>query len=390
MRIGIDARGLQRVPRGIPLYTKSLCEHLPAHLPGATLVLFTNDEFQHNVPRDQYRPALDQLVSRGPYELVNGDHSTEEHWEQRVLPRLMKKSGVDLVFMPGNRVPILAPAPVVATFHDVIERRFLGAMTAPAGAGLKMRFYFLRQRAYLRLMYTAGVRRAAHIVTGTEDARRDLASDLGIPNEKITVIHHGRDDAFLRAGGPLPKTGRLYTLMLGGDSSQKNADGAVEGWARVPGDIRRRYPLRVVGFAGKDSSPLIQALRRTGLEPDVQIEGWLSDQDIVDRFQKAAVFLFLSHHEGFGFPLVHAMTAGTPVVHSSVSCLPEVAGGAGIACSPTDPDEIARGITRVLTDEAEWTRCQRDGQVRSAHFDWDASAAAHARIFRDVINRASR
>ena len=84
------------------------------------------------------------------------------------------------------------------------------------------------------------------------------------------------------------------------------------------------------------------------------------------------------------------MTAGTPVVHSSVSCLPEVAGGAGIACSPTDPDEIARGITRVLTDEAEWTRCQRDGQVRSAHFDWDASAAAHARIFRDVINRASR
>ena len=58
MRIGIDARGLQRVPRGIPLYTRSLCEHLPVHLPGATLVLFTNDGFQHNVPRDEYLVRL--------------------------------------------------------------------------------------------------------------------------------------------------------------------------------------------------------------------------------------------------------------------------------------------------------------------------------------------
>jgi alpha-1,3-rhamnosyl/mannosyltransferase len=266
-----------------------------------------------------------------------------------------------------------------------MERVFIQQVIAtPAHASMRMRAYFVRQRAYIRLVYSMGLRRAAHVITGTDHARHDLTKLLKVPDRKITRIYHGRDDAFARAT-PVPRSERTYTLMLGGDVFQKNADGAIKAWSLVPPEVRQRHPLRVIGFAGKDDSPLLKTMRDCRLTNEVTIEGWLSSEDVVSRFQYAALFLFLSHHEGFGFPIVHAMTAGTPVVHSSTSCLPEVAGGAGLACKPSDARAIAAAITKVLTDDVEWGLCQRRGLARSGQFNWTESAAAHAQVFSRVV-----
>lgn len=387
IRIGIDARALQRVPRGIPLYLRRLCEHLPAVMPDARFILFVNHSFPHNLPRAEYAPVLDSLISTGRFEVVNGDHTVEEYWEQWILRGLVASSRPDVLFMPANRVPLFVTVPVVAAVHDVMERKFLkDVIKMPDDVGVRMRLYQWRQRGYIRLMYSAGVRRAAHIVTPTEQSKRDLVDYLGLPPERVTAIHHGRDEAFAPAR-PVPRAARRYTLMLGGDSFQKNADGAIHAWARVSPTIRRQYPLRVVGFAGTADSILLRTIRSHNLQHEVTVERWLSDDALVARFQGAAVFLFLSLYEGFGFPILHAMTAGTPVVYSNASSLPEVAGAAGIPCSPTNPPQIAVALERVLTDEAEWDRCQSGGFEQARRFDWTLSAVEHARVFREFGSR---
>jgi glycosyltransferase involved in cell wall biosynthesis len=370
--------------RGIPSYVSRLCRHLPPLRPHYHFSLFINRAFQHNELPENYHERLEQLKEQPNIQLININHDAEIFWEQVLLPRALKKHGIHLLHMPANRISFIPKIPVVATIHDIMEFLFLRKIHAiPDGADLKMKFYYWRKQAYVWMIYKLGLRKAARIVTVSNYSARDLKRHLVVPEAKIACIYHGVDSHFKSLQGRV-LTGpdkRRYCLMFGGDSYQKNSEGALAAWSRVPSSLRRRYPLRIIGFCGRVDSPLLRLIKQLGLEKEVAVAGWVSEETLVRHLQEAALLLFMSRYEGFGFPIVQAMACGTPVVCSNSSSLIEVGGEAAMTFSPDDASGTAGGIVTLLSDHEKWQLYVQKGLQRAKEFTWQKSAQEHLRVY---------
>jgi glycosyltransferase involved in cell wall biosynthesis len=242
-----------------------------------------------------------------------------------------------------------------------------------------------------------GLKRATRVITVSQHSAADIVKHLNISPGVVRAIHHGLDREFILDDGHgvltdgqsrLKLSRRNYVLMLGGDSHQKNPEGAIAAWAKVPESIKSKYRLKIVGFCGDDNSPLMKALRKHKLEDSVEVHGWITQNELVDSLRNAALFLYLSRYEGFGFPPLQAMASGTPVISTNRSSIPEVLGEVGLKYTPDDHDGIARGITEILTDESAWNEQVEEGIKRSQLFDWKKSAEAHLKVYEEVLGNA--
>jgi len=390
--IGIDARFLLRPIRGIPLYVVRLCQLLPALRPDYRFWFFINKGFEHNDTPANYQARLDEVVrDRANVTVVNYDSDAEVVWEQVYLPRMVKEHGIDLLHMPGNRIPFFSGVPTVVTVHDVMELVFMKTgllqKLRSCKANPRAALYALRQELYIWLNYRLGFRKASGVLTVSNYSAAEIHRLLGIPGERVFPIHHGLDDEFTLPNGPgsLSRERRKNVLMLGGDVIHKNAEGALAAWSRVRPEVRKRFPLKIIGFCGNDQSPLMKALRANNLVDEVEVVGWVSQEVLVQELRAAALFLYLSRYEGFGFPPLHAMASGTPVVVSNVTSIPEVVGDVGLKYCPDDHDGIASGMERVLCDEQLWYSQAIAGIKRANGFSWESSARKHLQVYEETM-----
>ena len=391
MHVGIDARFLCRPLRGMPMYVLHLCEWLPRLRPEWQFTLFINRGFEHNDREDAVVARLAAVGQRPNTRFVNLDHDGETYWEQVQLRRALRKSGVDVIHMPGNRCQFFCPVPQVVTVHDVMEVLFMEkVIPVHPEDPLRLKAYWWRRRAYVQAIYRVGLRGADRLITVPGHSARDIEKHLGISPARIATVHHGADEDYRAASDEVEQASlgeRHHCLMLGADSFQKNARSAIQAWSMVSPDIRKRYPLRVCGFAGGSGSPLLEAIREFGLEPEVSVEGWLPKERLVAMFREAAVFLFLSLYEGFGFPLLQAMASGVPCIYGNVASLPEIASGAGMGVIPTDPAMAARAVEMLLTDEALWHENVRQGWQAASKYSWENAPRQHLSIYEEVGKR---
>ena len=126
------------------------------------------------------------------------------------------------------------------------------------------------------------------------------------------------------------------------------------------------------------------AARSSGVADRVIFAGFVPDDALRDLFQTCELSIFPSFYEGFGLPLLEAMTYGVPCVVSSVSALPEVANGAAILVDPEDVGSIAGGLERVLADPALREKLAEDGRRRAADFSWARGAAVTIEVLRRI------
>ena len=390
--IGIDARFMLRPQRGIPLYVTRLCQYLPAINRDYQYHLFINKGYEHNDAPENYQPRLDGISARNPnVEFHNHDDDAEIRWEQIHLPRLAREFKIDLLHMPGNRNCFFAGVPTVVTVHDVIEIVFMKMdfvqRMSLSKTNLKMCLYIIRQQLYIWATYRFALGKASRIVTVSDFSAGEIHHHLKIASERISVIHHGLDEEFIlpAAMDRFDRGNRKNVLMLGGDAIQKNAHGALAAWAKVPSVIRSRFPLKIIGFCGNQQSPLLKALHGYGLNDEVEIVGWVSQEDLIRDLRDAVLFLYVSRYEGFGFPPLHAMASGTPLVCSNVTSIPEVIGPVGLQYAPDDHDGIAFGIESLLTDEQIWIDQAKAGIGRANDFSWELSAQKHLQVFQDIL-----
>ncbi len=386
--IGIDARFMLRPLRGIPLYVLRLCQNLPKLNRNYQFIYFINKGFEHNDTPTNYLPRILDIEKNNPnVTFVNYDDDAEIKWEQVYLRRLIKQHKIDLLHMPGNRICFFSGVPTVVTVHDVMEYLYLRKRYKESISNernIKMFFYKTRMAAYALSNYKIGFQRSNKIVTVSKYSADDISSRLKIKQSKITPIYHGLDDEYV-CENITPLNDRCFTLMLGGDSYQKNPELAIRSWARVDPSLRNKYPLRIVGFCGSKTSTLLKAIKENGLEQEVEVNGWISQEEMVCNFREAALFLFPSRYEGFGFPLIQAMASGTPIISSNQSSIPEVLGDVGLQVDPDDAIGMAAGIKRILTDKDEWQKQSDSGYQRSLHFRWEISAQKHLDVYEELL-----
>lgn len=239
----------------------------------------------------------------------------------------------------------------------------------------------------------SGLRRADHLIADSDYTRRSIVEHLGIPAERISVVHlgvdHGRfrvrprsDDLPERYG--LPR-GRRYLIYVGSEDPRKNLPTLLRAVALA----RRGAPdlaLIKVGRAHfeRERERLRALAAALGLEDAVFWLGDVLEDDLPGLYALAEAAVQPSLFEGFGFPLLEAMACGTPAIYARAASLPELAGDAGLGFDPRAVDAeaaLAALIGRVLEEPALRAQLRETGIRQAAAFTWERTVGETARVY---------
>ena len=219
--------------------------------------------------------------------------------------------------------------------------------------------------------------RASGAIAISENTRQDAIRLLGLPPEKITTIYPGISKDYFDAKPNLRE--RPYVLYVGTIEPRKNIDTLLDAWRAVRSELRDVFDLLVAGPSGW--APQATMAR---VFAETKYLGYVAEEDLPGLVAGATAFVYPSLYEGFGFPPVQAMAAGTPVITSNNSCLPEVVGDAALLADARSPSEIAAAITRLLESESLRAQLSPRGRERAERFRWEHCAAQSLEFFRRV------
>jgi glycosyltransferase involved in cell wall biosynthesis len=271
-------------------------------------------------------------------------------------------------------LPPLCRTPSVVVVHDLSFERPEASQWIPRAS-------LLRYRRTIR----ASARRARRVLVPSAFTKADLVERYRLPESSVIVAGNALDPelaAALRAVPRVTAPDRLVVLAVGTVLPRKNLE-VVAAAVAVLRDKGLPVVLRLVGPtppAGRAALARMSDLLGEGLE----VLGQVSTADLAAAYRCAQVLAFPSLFEGFGIPLVEAMAAGTPVVSSDATCLPEVGGSAVLYAAPTDVEAWVDALHLVLTDAATAARLADTGRAQAATFDWSVTAAAVAQALAEA------
>ena len=233
------------------------------------------------------------------------------------------------------------------------------------------------------------VARAASVITLSEYTAQQLAQHLGTPKEKIQVIPPGIDmpasllseEARDRERDQWVGKGNKLVLSVGVIQTRKNSLNAVRAIASLPAN----YRLILAGGNGHGSEAIHDFIRREGLSSRVITPGYVAAERLPALYQAASAFLFPSLEEGFGFPVLEAMTYGVPVIAANTSSLPEAGGGAALYVDPNDPVPMAEEIRRVVEDSDLRRQMVQSGFELVREFTWRKAGVATLKVYDELL-----
>ncbi len=343
-----------------------------ARIDGVDLVLLVGREGANDIP-----PELFSRTCRIP---ISSSRSYSQIIQQKRIREALLREKIDLYLIPN--MPLLRRAiPTVVTIHDLAE--------------LRIRKYGVLRTAYRSLVNFIAAHCADHILTVSENSKRDIISLLHIPESKVTVVYNGVSEEFrpldrkecknyLASKYSIP---RDFLLAPGGLSRNKNIPGLLAAM-RLLRERGRVEPLILLGDKeDRESKYVVADLQQSELGGTVVLPGFVPREDLPAFYNAARVVVYPTLYEGFGFPVLEAMACGTPVVTSNNSSLPEVAACAALLVDPNSPKEIADSVERLLIDEILRSELSCRGLLHARHFTWEKAAEETLNVFLDVKAR---
>ena len=286
-------------------------------------------------------------------------------YEQIVFPALLRGYRLDLLHSLGYVGPLAPPCPQVVSVHDLIYRGHQVAMTSRKQKALE---FFVKQ----------SVRRASQIVTISENSKREIAADIKISPDKITVTYLAARPApapsTLEERAPVLARYKItspYVAAFSSANPVKNIPRLMEAFADACASLP--HQLVLLGHAPHGANFEAEAMH-LGLAGRVVATGYVPDADIAPLLQGAALFAFPSLYEGFGLPVLDAQQAGVPVVCSTAASLPEVAGDGAVLFDPLSVEKIRDALRAGLTDLPLRERLVMQGSANAAKFSWERTA----------------
>lgn len=381
MRIGVSttvwAKGAQTGHLdGIGVYTQALWRGLQrARTNGAALTLapfaFGNDlpELECGRP-EKLAPHFSRYALRAA--LLGAPQS--------VSARVRKQ--VDLFHATDHHIPELGGVPVVANVMDLIP------LLHPEWVSPRLR----RAKNWL---FSKTIRSANHIITISEYSKRDLIEHLEIPAKNISVTPLGVDPVYFQRVDDDRRNQVLqkcvlkpgFLLFIGTLQPRKNLMRVLAAHRSLPATMRKDHPLVVVGRIGWGVEELLSELRALEGRGEGRWLDYLPQDEVLALLQSASAIIFPSLYEGFGLPVVEAFAAQCPVITSSSTSLPEVAGDAALLVNPLDESAIAHAMTLTLDDPEQTRHRVKQGLLRAQEYSWDACCEKTLEVYRQVIGQ---
>jgi glycosyltransferase involved in cell wall biosynthesis len=274
----------------------------------------------------------------------------------------------DLVHCPATLGPMWTSMPAVLTIHDMLYWSHPEFMVTP---------FYTRPVMW---MERRGAANAAHVMTDSQVSATEIVRYLGYPESRLHVV-----PLAATGGGEVVDAvlGRENLVVASGQRRPyKNWDGLVRALALVEEDIRPR--LVITGARGED--PLRAVVDETGLHDWVDLRGWVDDAELADLYARARAMAMPTFAEGFGLPVLEAMSAGLPVLASDIPVLREVGGDAALWFDPHDPGSMAGALRIVATQPGRLAELAEQGRRQAAMFTWERVARETLAVFRAALD----
>lgn len=355
MRFSVDAHAIGRHLTGNEVYIRNLLNGFSALDKQAEFIAYYSVEGAHQWIPERFQA---HRVSPNPFVRLGVE-----------LGRRLKRDRPELVHVQYT-APVSCPVPVVVSVHDV--------------SFLEHPEFFTPPRVFqLRRTVARTVRRAAWILTPSEFSRKSIERAYGGPRPNISVIPNGVSSVFR----PLPREASSawalsrfripgpYVLTVGDLQPRKNHIGLIQAFRDVVLNCPELpHKLLLVGKETWYGDRVRRAAETSGVGDRIFFTGFVSDDELIHLYGACDLFVFPSHYEGFGLPILEAMACGRAVACSNTSAMPEVANAAGILFDPHSVPEMARAMHDLLVDAELRARTERLGLNRAAQFTWEKAA----------------
>lgn len=377
MKVILNVEPIRFPLTGIGRYTYELAKALRTSSCIDELKLFSATRFLQELPQSDLK---DNPV-HGLKRIVQKSYLAMEAY-RLLMPWLrskaLRKHGDYIYHSPNFFLPVF-PGRKVATFHDLSPFTW-----SECHDPVKVR--------YLQKELRTTLNRADRLITDSEFTRCELAEFSGLAMDKIHAVPLASAPEFQPYPEvdlqPLLKRYQLeyqgYSLFVGTIEPRKNIVTLLDAYARLPVSVRRQWPLILTGYKGWQSEAIHARIKDAERQGWARYLGFLPAEDLPGLYAGARLFAFPSLYEGFGLPVLEAMSSGVPVVCSDSSSLPEVVGSAALMCAPMDVETLAMNLLKGLEDNIWRTQAVTQGLQRSAGFSWERCAQETIAVYQKL------
>ena len=362
MRIGIEAQRIFRPKKhGMDVVAIELIKNLQQLDNQNEFVVLAKDkndgtlEASPNFRIDQF-PALSYV-----------------DWEQIQLPKAIKRNKLDLLHCTANTAPLYSSIPVVLTLHDIIYLE---------NVDFKGTAYQNLGNLYRRFVVPKIVHKVKLVLTVSEFEKDNIVTKLRLPEEKVQVLYNGVSPVFnthysreqidtFQKKYQLPAH---YIMFLGNTAPKKNTLNVIKAYVDFCLNEKTEIPLVLLDYKKELVVKILEELNQPGLIDRFIFPGYIPYSQIPLMYHGATIFLYPSLRESFGLPILEAMACGVPVITSTTSSMPEVAGEAAILIDPFNYKDLSAAIQQLVRDETLRQDCRQKGLQRVQSFTWRASA----------------
>jgi glycosyltransferase involved in cell wall biosynthesis len=289
-------------------------------------------------------------------------------WSQLRLPLALGRARPDLLFVPAHVVPFAWPGRALTVVHDLAFERHPEA-------------YSTGERAYLKVTTRWAAARCRLLIAVSESTKKDLVDLYGVAPDRVRVVPLGGGE---HATGEVAPDSRLeelglpndFVLQVGRVEARKNQAAALSAVERLDG-------MSLV-VAGPERDALLAARLRAS--PRCRVLGVVDRPTLELLYRRARAVVVPSLYEGFGLPVLEALSRGAVVVAARASSLPEVGGDAVIYVdNPSDPEQLAHALESALSDRNLRAKLAQAARARAGAFTWDRSARGVAAVIRELV-----
>ncbi len=354
MKIGFDAKRYFANYTGLGNYSRSLLENLVKYHPDNQYILYTH-QFDPDVV-SRFQISESQVSIRTPASLLGRLNSSI--WRSLLLSHDLALETPDIYHGLSHEIPVgiqkIKELKTVVTIHDLIFLRY-------------PEYYRAAERAIYTRKFKYSCQHADRIVSVSEQTKKDIVQYFGTPEEKIETIYQSCDPSF---GKIVPEILQQtvkdkyglphdFILYVGSFNERKNLTGLIDGLTMMNKSLDT--PLVMIGGGKQYKAKVMEQIHRSGLDNRVMIRSDVPNEDLPAIYQSAKLFVYPSIFEGFGIPIIEAISSKVPVITTQGGCFTEAGGPSTCYVDPTNPEDIAAAMEQILTDSELTARMIADG-----------------------------
>jgi len=289
-------------------------------------------------------------------------------WFDFSVTRALKKYKIDVFFSPDGYLSLKTKVKQLGVIHDLNFEHYPQDLPKTA-------------RAYYKKYFPLFSKKASHLITVSQFSKQDIVTEYNVDEKKITVAHNGASDKFK----PLSEIKQLavkkqysngidYLVYVGALHARKNTERLFQAFNKFKTVSNSNIKLIIVGEKLFKSEKDTSDFENLNHKSDIIFTGHLPIEEVVKVVASAKALILVSYFEGFGIPLVEAMSCGVPVITANVTSLPEVVSDCGLLVDPFSVDDIANAMNTLIENEALQKSLSEKGLERAKQFSWQKSS----------------